>query len=76
MGCPLARYEGAAKGPAFGAARLGRLALDHETVEDVCQKPVIQEVIEPDMRKHADYQPRFAKFRRIYAALRDEFQPV
>ena len=76
MGCPLARYEGAAKGPAFGAARLRRLALDHETVEDVCQKPVIQEVIEPDMRKHADYQPRFAKFRRIYAALRDEFQPV
>lgn len=75
MGTPLARYEGAAKGPAFGAARLGRLALTNEAVEDVCQKPAIEEVIEPDQARHASYAPRFAKFQRIYAALSEEFTP-
>ncbi|MBN8195740.1 xylulokinase [Thalassospira povalilytica] len=75
MGTPLARYEGAAKGPAFGAARLARLALTQEAVEDVCLKPVIEEIIEPDTSRHASYQPRFAKFRRLYNALADEFTP-
>lgn len=75
MGTPLARYEGAAKGPAFGAARLGRLALTNEAVEDVCLKPAIEEVIEPNQPRHASYAPRFAKFQRIYAALSDEFTP-
>lgn len=75
MGTPLARYEGAAKGPAFGAARLARLALTQEPVEDVCKKPAIEEVIEPDPARHASYQPRFAKFRRLYAALASEFTP-
>jgi xylulokinase len=75
MGGPLARYQGAAKGPAFGAARLARLALGQESVEEVCQKPVIEEVIEPDMSRHESYQPRFAKFRRVYAALAEEFTP-
>lgn len=76
MGTPLARYEGATKGPAFGAARLGRLALTKEAVEDVCQKPAIDEVIEPDMAHYSTYQPRFAKFKRIYSALREEFTPT
>jgi len=75
MGTPLARYEGAAKGPAFGAARLGRLALTKELPEDVCLKPAIEEIIEPDQSRHASYQPRFAKFKRLYAALSDEFTP-
>jgi xylulokinase len=75
MGSPLARYEGAAKGPAFGAARLGRLALTGEPADDVCQKPGIEEVIEPNMSRHDAYMPRFAKFRRIYSALSDEFTP-
>ncbi|WP_430474112.1 xylulokinase [Thalassospira lucentensis] len=76
MGTPLARYEGAAKGPAFGAARLGRLALTKELPEDVCLKPAIEEVIEPNQVRHASYQPRFAKFKRLYAALSDEFTPT
>lgn len=73
MGTPLARYQGAAKGPAFGAARLGRLALTKELPEDVCQKPIIEEVIEPNQSRHASYQPRFEKFKRLYSALSDEF---
>jgi len=75
LGKPLARYEGAAKGPAFGAARLARLALTNEPVGDVCVKPAIEEVIEPDLARNASYQPRFAKFQRIYAALSAEFTP-
>ncbi|KXJ54108.1 MAG: xylulose kinase [Thalassospira sp. Nap_22] len=75
LGKPLARYEGATKGPAFGAARLARLALTNEPVADVCVKPAIEEVIEPDLTRHDAYQPRFAKFQRIYAALSDEFTP-
>ncbi|MDP2698811.1 xylulokinase [Thalassospira sp.] len=74
MGSPLARYEGATKGPAFGAARLARLAVDREAIEDVCRTPQIEEIVTPDPDRHEAYLPRLQKFRRLYTALRDEFQ--
>lgn len=73
-GSPLARYQGAAKGPAFGAARLARLAADNEAIEDVCTAPAIEEVLSPDRNRHDQYRPRFEKFRRLYTALETEFR--
>jgi xylulokinase len=74
MGTPLARYQGGAKGPAFGAARLARLAVKDGTIEDVCTPPVIENVLKPDQNRHEQYLPRMAKFRRLYDALAAEFQ--
>ncbi|OSQ40762.1 xylulokinase [Thalassospira mesophila] len=74
MGTPLARYQGGAKGPAFGAARLARLAVKDGTIADVCTPPVIENVLKPDAHRHEQYLPRMAKFRRLYDALADEFQ--
>ncbi|MCC9620766.1 xylulokinase [Thalassospira sp. MA62] len=76
MGMPLARYQGATKGPAFGAARLARLAVTGEAVADVCTKPAIEEIISPDIGRHDAYLPRQAKFCRLYPALKDEFPPT
>ncbi len=74
MGTPLARYQGGAKGPAFGAARLARLALREGTIAEICTPPAIEDVLTPDQNRHDQYQPRLAKFRRLYNALRNEYQ--
>jgi xylulokinase len=70
---PLTRYVGADKGPAFGAARLARLAARGEPVQDVCTKPRIHDVIEPEPRLVAAYAPRVEAYRRLYRALKAEF---
>jgi xylulokinase len=74
LALPLTRYEGADKGPAFGAARLARLAAAGEAVEDVCKPPKVQEVILPDVALAEAYGPRVESFRRLYRALRPEFR--
>jgi len=70
---PLTRYMGGEKGPAFGAARLARLAATGEPVGDVCTPPDIQEIIAPDPELAALYRPRIEAFRRLYRTLRPEF---
>ncbi|AUG54187.1 xylulokinase [Thalassospira marina] len=74
MGTPLARYKGGAKGPAFGAARLARLSVRDGSIEEVCTPPAIEDILKPDQNRHEQYQPRMAKFRRLYDALAAEFQ--
>ncbi|MDA8249689.1 MAG: xylulokinase [Rhodospirillales bacterium] len=73
LGVPLRGYAGGARGPAFGAARLGRLALGAEPPSAVLAEPPVQRVIEPDTALADAYAPRIAAFRRLYAALRPEF---
>lgn len=70
---PLTRYAGADKGPAFGAARLARLAVTGEPVVDVCTLPPVLDVTEPDVALAEAYEPQLARFRRLYTALRPEF---
>ena len=43
----MVRYQGSDKGPAFGAARLARLATTGGALEVVCTAPSILETIEP-----------------------------
>jgi xylulokinase len=70
----LVRYDGADKGPAFGAARLGRMAATGEAIEAVCTPPALLDVIEPDPRLAEAYRPRTEAFRRLYRALKPEFE--
>lgn len=70
---PMVRYRGSDKGPAFGAARLARLAATGEAPEDVCTTPNVLETVEPDYHLTGLYRPRIASFRSLYRALKPEF---
>lgn len=74
MGLPTVRYRGSEKGPAFGAARLARLALTGEAPADICVKPPVLDVLEPDPALTAAYAERFEAFAGLYKALRPEFR--
>jgi xylulokinase len=69
----LTLYAGAETGPAFGAARLARIALTGEAVADVCTRPAIAAEIAPDTRLAEAYAARLPKFRALYAALKPIF---
>jgi xylulokinase len=70
---PLTRYRGADKGPAFGAARLARIAVTGEPVADVCAPPPVLDVVAPDPELTDTYKPRIEAFRRLYGVLKPEF---
>ena len=70
---PLAYRDGGAVGPAFGAARLALMGVEHAAVEDVCTPPPILNVIEPDERTADLYAHRVRKYRQIYRNLKDTF---
>ena len=70
---PLQRYQGGEKGPAFGAARLARMAATGEPASAVCTRPAVLDVTHPDARLVAAYKPRVEQFRRLYRALKPEF---
>jgi len=74
LNIPLLRYQGSDKGPAFGAARLARLATTGEAPELVCSAPAILETIEPEPRLVERYVPRIEHFRHLYRALKPEFR--
>ncbi|MDQ0471191.1 xylulokinase [Labrys wisconsinensis] len=73
MGVALVKYDASDRGPAFGAARLARLAATGEPVADVVVAPPVQSVIEPDPTLHEAYKPRIEAFRSLYRALKPEF---
>ena len=73
LGCEVVRYRGGETGPAFGAARLARLAATGEAPDDVCQPPEIADVTAPESalaEAFAAIRPRFAS---LYQALKPEF---
>lgn len=72
---PVTLYAGGAMGPAFGAARLARLALTGEVPETVCGKPGLAAVIEPEPGMVPAYRDLDARWRRLYEAVRGEFRP-
>ena len=73
LGKPVVRYSGSEKCPAFGAARLARLALTGDPPQAWCTKPPVLDVLEPDPALHAAYRGRSGHFRSLYRALKDEF---
>jgi xylulokinase len=70
LGRGLLRVSGGQTGPAFGAARLARLALTGEAPEAVCTKPAMEEAMAPDTALQERYASRFADYRALYAAVR------
>jgi xylulokinase len=86
LGKRLVLRSGGEVGPALGAARLARLAVDPDaTLEAVCPMPEVTAVREPDAARHAYFlQTRHPLFRRTYQQLKplttdavrgDDFRP-
>jgi xylulokinase len=71
---PVILYREGAKGPAFGAARLARLAANGESVSEVCTVPEVSEAIEPEPALVDAYRSAGEKFRRLYRTLKAEFR--
>lgn len=74
LGIPLTRYGGSETGPAFGAARLARIAATGAAVGDVVRPPPVGDPIEPVPRLVEAYAARVERFRALYGALRGEFR--
>jgi len=60
-------------GPAFGAARLARLAVDAEAPEKVCRQAPAARVVAPDPALAERYEAKRQRFRDLYETLRPSF---
>ncbi len=65
LGKPMTYRQGGEVGAAFGAARLGRLALTGEKPESICVMPPVTRVVEPEPA----LKDVLAERRRIYVSL-------
>jgi xylulokinase len=74
LGRPLAYRDGSEVGPAYGAARLARLGVTGEAVEDVCAPPPVRAVIEPDDRDIERLAGKRVQFAHLYQDLRQRFR--
>lgn len=70
LGVRLAYLEGGEVGPALGAAKLAQMAVTGGSAADICTRPPIAEVIEPDAALADKLAPKLARFRAAYPALR------
>ena len=70
---PILRYQGGEVGPAFGAARLARLAATGERPADLCKPPPIADETRPEPALVAAFAARQERFRGLYKALAPEF---
>ena len=73
LGRPLVYHAAGEVGPAFGAARLGRLAATGEAPAAVCTPPATDHAIDPDPALAEATAPRRDRYRRLYPLLRAEF---
>lgn len=71
---PVVLYQEGAKGPAYGAARLARLAATGEEVREICVAPRVSEMIEPEPGLVDAYRSTGERFRRLYRTLKPEFR--
>jgi xylulokinase len=72
-GVEVIRYRGGEAGPAFGAARLARLAATGEAADDVCRPPETLDATEPEPELADAFGSRRERFQALYRALRPEF---
>ena len=71
--CEVVRYRGGETGPAFGAARLARLAATGKAPEEVCKPPDVADVAAPDPALAQAFARARERFVSLYRALRPEF---
>jgi xylulokinase len=72
----LVRHEASDRGPAYGAARLGRLAVTREAASNVVIPPPVRDIIAPDAALREAYRPRIEAFRALYKALKPVWPSV
>jgi xylulokinase len=73
-GFTIMRMKGGKTGPAYGAARLARMAATGEPAETVCRKPEIADVTEPDPDLAEKFAKQRARFTALYGAVKPEFR--
>jgi xylulokinase len=73
-GFTIVRMKGGETGPAYGAARLARIAATGESAETVCVKPEIADVSEPDPKLAELFARQRERFKALYAAVKPEFR--
>ncbi|MDE2185032.1 MAG: xylulokinase [Alphaproteobacteria bacterium] len=74
LNLPLTYREGGEVGAAYGAARLGRLALTGERPSAVCTAPAIARVVEPVAEMREQLALRRALFVNLYQSLRKSYR--
>jgi xylulokinase len=70
LGVRLEYLDGGEVGPALGAARLAQIAESGASVAEVCTRPPVRAVIEPDPALAQRLAPKYAQFRAAYPALK------
>jgi xylulokinase len=73
-GFTIVRMKGGETGPAYGAARLARIAATGEPPEAVCLPPEIADVTEPDPDLGAKFARQRERFKALYEAVKPEFR--
>jgi xylulokinase len=73
-GFTVVRMKGGETGPAYGAARLARIAATGESPESVCLPPQIADGTEPDPDLRAKFARQRERFKALYAAVKPEFR--
>ena len=66
----LVYLDGGEVGPALGAAKLAQMAVTGASATEVCVRPPVAHVIEPDPELAEKLAPAHAKFRSAYPALK------
>lgn len=65
--------DSGAIGPAYGAARLARMAFERASIDEVCTPPPILHVVEPDEDLADLYARQMPRFRGLYQHLKHSF---
>ena len=73
LGRSLHYHVGSEIGPAFGAARLARLAVTGEDPSVVCAPPPVSHIVDPEPHLVDACSSRQPVFRRLYETLKPEF---
>ena len=73
-GFTVVRMKGGETGPAYGAARLARIAATGEPLEAVCLSPQIADVTEPDPKLADLFGRQRERFAALYSAVKSEFR--
>ncbi len=73
-GFTLVRMKGGETGPAYGAARLARIAATGEAPETLCRPPEIADVTEPDAGLAEAFAKQRERFKALYGVLKPEFR--
>lgn len=71
---PLTYRDGGEVGPAYGAARLARLAIGAGTIDEVCTPPPVRSVVAPDQRLADAFRAAQPRYRGLYAQLKPLLQ--